>query len=42
MKYGEPQTVTIHVNKNEKNVYSISQEDLAQIDGNVMAMDVLQ
>lgn len=42
MKYGEPQTVTIHVNKNEKNIYSISQEDLAQIDGNVMAMDVLQ
>lgn len=42
MKYGNPETVTVHVIKNEKNVYHISQEDIAKLDEKMMTMDVVE
>ncbi|RGT34709.1 hypothetical protein DWX36_17200, partial [Mediterraneibacter gnavus] len=42
MKYGDPETITVHVNKDDKNVYTIADEDISKIDGKVMAMDVIE
>jgi len=42
MKYGDPETITVHVNKEDKNVYTIADEDISKIDGKVMAMDVIE
>lgn len=42
MKYGNPETVTVHVIKNEKNVYHISQEDITKLDEKMMTMDVVE
>ena len=42
MKYGDPETITVHVNKDDKNVYHISQEDIAKLDEKMMTMDVVE
>ncbi|MDB8711363.1 hypothetical protein [Mediterraneibacter gnavus] len=42
MKYGAPETITVHVIKDEKNVYSISQEDISKLDEKMMTMDVAE
>ena len=42
MKYGDPETITVHVNKDDKNVYTIADEDISKIDVKVMAMDVIE
>ncbi|MFQ6901176.1 hypothetical protein G4386_15640 [[Ruminococcus] gnavus] len=42
MKYGDPETITVHVSKDDKNVYTIADEDISKIDGKVMAMDVIE
>ena len=34
--------ITNNVNKDDKNVYTIADEDISKIDGKVMAMDVIE
>ena len=40
MKYGDPETITVHVNKDDKNVYTIADEDISKIDGKVTEREV--
>ncbi len=38
--YGEPESVTVHVNKNSDNVYEIPEEDFRAVDNLTMATEV--
>lgn len=41
VNYGEPQTITMHVNKDANNVYEIPEADLTALDNLTLSTDVL-
>lgn len=41
VQYGDPETVTVHVNRDEDNIYSIPKEDIAALDEKTISMEIL-
>lgn len=42
LNYGEAQTVTVHVNRGEGDIYEVPQEDMASLDNKMLSREVLQ
>lgn len=42
LSYGEPETVTVHVNKGEEDIYEIPKEDMSQLDDKMLTREVLK
>lgn len=42
LNYGEPETVTVHINKGEGDIYEIPKEDMTKLDDKMLTREVLK